>query len=76
MFILIIILQDQTAICLNRFEIKLLKYVWIIYLCVQGEDLGVFLCPLPYTHLLPLGLPQTPTLPLRSKSLPIHHSIK
>ena len=63
MFILIIILQDQTAICLNRFEIKLLKYVWIFYLCVQGEGLGVFLYPLPYTHALPIGLPQTPTLP-------------
>ena len=71
MFILIIILQDQTAICLNRFEIKLLKYVWIFYLCVQGEGLGVFLYPLPYTHPLPIGLPQTPTLPLLLKSVPI-----
>ena len=43
--------------CLNRFEIKLLKYVWIIYLCVQGEGLEVFLYPLPYTHPLPIGLP-------------------
>ena len=57
--------------CLNRFEIKLLKYVWTIYLCVQGEGLGVFLYPLPYTHRLPIGLPQTPTLPLLLKSVPI-----
>ena len=56
--------------CLNRFEIKLLKYVWIIYLCVQGEGLGVFLYPLPYTHPLPIGLPQTPTLPSSWKVCP------
>ena len=48
MFALKCIMKDQIIIDLHQFEIKLLQYVWIIYLCVQGGRFG--------------GIPLSPTL--------------
>ena len=49
MFTLKTTIQDQIIIALNQFEIKLLQYVWIIYLCVQrGRFGGISLSPTLY----------------------------